>query len=61
MINPNLVRDKSRAVLNVDVGALNKYKLERALHRKVAKLSSEMIDIKTLLASIVDRLDKIEK
>ena len=61
MIDQNLVRDKNRAVLNVDVGALNKYKQEKALHTKVSKLSNEVIDIKTLLASIVDRLDKIEK
>ena len=32
----------SKAVLNTDVAALNKYKQERALHTKVTKLSNEV-------------------
>lgn len=61
MINPNLSRGKANAVLNNDVASLNKYKKERALYRKVSKLSSEVEDIKSLLTTISDRLENIEK
>tara|TARA_B110000503_G_C7166487_1_gene422106 strand:+ start:2223 stop:2420 length:198 start_codon:yes stop_codon:yes gene_type:complete len=55
------VRDeKSNAILNTDVAALNKYKLERALHRKVEKLTDELVDVKKCLTQISARLDKIE-
>jgi|OM-RGC.v1.036385750 hypothetical protein len=61
MINQGLIRDKTRAILNTDAAALNKYKQERALHRKVNNLSKEIDDIKSLLLQVTDRLDKIEK
>jgi len=61
MINRGLIRDSSSAILNTDVAALNKYKQERALHRKVENLSKEIHEIKSLLLNVTDRLDKIEK
>ncbi len=58
----NLARQpNTKAVLNTDVAALNKYKQERALNNKVAKLSNEVIEIKQLLIQVCDRLDQIEK
>lgn len=60
MIN-NLVRDKNtQAVLNTDVQALNKYKAERALYRKVDRLTKELDSVKETLVRINERLDKIE-
>ena len=39
----NVVRHpSSNAVLSTDVAGLNKYKQERALHRKVTKLGDEV-------------------
>lgn len=62
MINSNLVRDeKSNAVVNTDVAALNKYKQERALYRKIDKLSKELESAKKCLENVNARLDKIEK
>ena len=51
---------KTNAILNTDVAALNKYKQDRALHRKVESLSREVGEIKNLLNSVCDRLEKIE-
>ena len=56
-----LTRDKnSRAIVNTDVAALNKYKQERKLHRTVAKLSEEIEDIKAMMARIDQRVNNIE-
>lgn len=52
--------DRSKALINNDVGALNKYKIERDRVRKMEQLSKEMIEIKKVLSSVCDRLDKIE-
>jgi len=51
---------KSNAVVNTDVQALNKYKQERALHRKVQNLDKEINEVKNLLQAINERLDKLE-
>lgn len=57
----NRKRDqKTSAVLNTDVAALNKYKQERALCRKVETLSRDVGEIKNLLSSVCERLEKIE-
>jgi len=61
MIKSALVRDDSGAVINTDIQALNKYKLERALYRKVDKLQSELNEAKACLKRLSDRVDKIEK
>ena len=56
-----LQRDKhSNAIINTDVSALNKYKQERALHRKVDALSKEVAEIKQTLARVCETLDKTE-
>jgi hypothetical protein len=62
MINQrSLIRDENtQAVLNTDVVALNKYKLERALHRRVKRLTEDLAEVKLCLVSITERLDKIE-
>lgn len=52
---------KTRALINNDVQALNKYKQERALYQKVEKLSTEVVEIKQLLVTVTQRLDDIEK
>ena len=58
----NVVRHQfSKAVLSTDAASLNKYKQDRALHRKVTKLGNELHEIKELLATVCDRLDQIEK
>lgn len=61
MIVTNRKRDpKTGAVLNTDVEALNKYKQERALHKKVNKLGDEVNEIKMLLSDVCERLEKLE-
>lgn len=61
MIGQGLVRDeKSQAVINTDIVALNKYKQERALHRKISQLTKELSSAKQCLENVNARLDKIE-
>lgn len=56
------VRDEiSHAVLNTDVAALNKYKSERALYRKVEVLSKELTMVRETLVRVSSRLEKLEK
>lgn len=50
----------SNAVLNTDAAALNKYKMEKQLYRKVERLSAEVVDIKACLAKIAEKLEKVE-
>lgn len=58
----NLVRDeKTRALLNDDAISLNKYKLERDRIRKIDLLSKEVKEIRKILNSVCERLDKIER
>ena len=55
------VRDEnSNAVLNTDVAALNKYKSERALYRKVESLTKELTLVKATLIRVSERLEQIE-
>mgnify|MGYP000232897229 CR=1 FL=1 len=61
MINTALKRDANTgAVINTDVVALNKYKQERALHRKVEKLIRDCEDVKQSLENVNARLENIE-
>ena len=60
MIKPALARDESGAVVNTDVVALNKYKQERALYRKVDALYKEMEKAKACLKRLSDKIDQIE-
>lgn len=57
----NIKRDNnSGAVLNTDVAALNKYKLERNYYRKVDKLQDDILEIKRSIISIYERIEKLE-
>lgn len=56
-----MIRDNaSKALVNNDIAALNKYKIERDKLRKIEQLSQEMIEVKKLLSSVCERLEKIE-
>lgn len=56
-----MIRDeKTKALINNDVSALNKYKLERDRIRKLESLSKEVTEIKKILNSVCEKLDKIE-
>ena len=50
----------SKAIIKTDLAALNKYKTERALYRKVEKLTIELVEIKLCLSRLNERLEKIE-
>lgn len=52
--------DRSKALISNDVAALNKYKMERDRVRRMEQLSKEVIEMKKVLSSVCDRLDKIE-
>jgi len=57
----NIKRDgNSGAVLNTDVAALNKYKVERSYYRKVDKLQDDILEIKRSIISIYERIEKLE-
>lgn len=56
-----MIRDeKSKALINNDVVALNKYKLDRDRLRKIDNLSNEIIEIRKILNSVCEKLDRIE-
>lgn len=56
-----MIRDeKSKALINNDVSALNKYKLERDRIRKLESLSKEVTEIRKILNSVCEKLDNIE-
>lgn len=60
---PDLVRDRdSKAILNTDLGALNKYKEEREFKMKMAQvlkeneqLKSDVSEIKNLLLKVLEQ------
>lgn len=61
MINQNVKRDvESKAILSTDSSALNKYKAERMMHRKLDRLENDVHEIQSTLANICDRIDKLE-
>lgn len=51
---------KSQAVLNTDVEALNKYKLERTYYRKIDKLQSDILEIKRSIINICEKIERLE-
>lgn len=51
---------KSQALINSDVAALNKYKLERDNNRKMESLSKELTEVKQTLAKLCDVIQKLE-
>lgn len=52
---------QSGAVLNTDVEALNKYKIERRYYRKVDKLQEDIIEIKKSIIAIYERIEQMDK
>tara|TARA_R110002074_G_scaffold185712_3_gene351131 strand:+ start:212 stop:397 length:186 start_codon:yes stop_codon:yes gene_type:complete len=57
----NVKRDStSGAIVNTDVSALNKYKVERNYYRKVDKLQDDILEIKRSIISIYERIEKLE-
>ena len=50
----------SGGVVNTDSAALNKYKMERKLHRRVESLTKELDDVKSILNAVCEKLEKIE-
>ena len=58
--NPSLIRDKSsKAILNTDIGALNKYKEERDFKLKLQKIVEENDQMKNDIAEIKNLLLKV--
>lgn len=56
-----MIRDeKTKALINNDTAALNKYKLERDKLRKIENLSREVSEIRKILSAVCEKLDKIE-
>ena len=56
-----MIRDNvSKALVSNDVAALNKYKIERDRLRRVEQLTQEMAEVKKILSTLCDRLDKVE-
>lgn len=50
----------TKAILNTDVKALNKYKQERALYKKIEVLNKEVVEIRQVLVRVSERLEQIE-
>jgi|LakMenE01Jun11ns_1017448.scaffolds.fasta_scaffold9700421_2 hypothetical protein len=56
-----MIRDeRSRALINDDLAALNKYKVDRDRVRKIEQIYKELPEIRRVLSSLCERLDKIE-
>jgi len=51
---------KSNAIINTDVEALNKYKIERSYYRKVDRLQQDLLEIKRSIITIYERIEKLE-
>jgi len=57
----NFERDeKSKAVLNTDKAALNKYKIERSYYRKVDVIQQDILEIKRSLITIWEKIEELE-
>lgn len=57
-----MIRDtNTNALINNDVAALNKYKVERKQIRKIEQLSKELTEVKKTLSRVCKILEKIEK
>jgi hypothetical protein len=57
----NFERDeKSKAVLNTDRAALNKYKIERSYYRKVDVIQQDILEIKRSLITIWEKIEELE-
>ena len=56
-----MIRQKeSQALVNDNIAALNKYKVERDRVGKIDQLSKEVSELKVVLTSVCKKLDSIE-
>lgn len=56
-----MIRDqKTKALINDDVVALNKYKIERDRVKKFESLSKEVAEIRKILNAVCEKIDNIE-
>ena len=51
---------QTKAILNTDIQALNKYKQERALYKRIEVLNKEVVEINQVLVTVYERLYNIE-
>lgn len=57
-----MIRDKnSNAVLNTDIEALNKYKMERKYYKRVDRLTADVVEIKQTVVQMCERIERLEK
>jgi hypothetical protein len=56
----DMKRDNIGAVINTDIEALNKYKVERSYYRKVDKLQNDILEIKRSIITIYEKIEKLE-
>jgi hypothetical protein len=57
-----MIRDSNtKAILNDDAIALNKYKVERNQIRKLDQLAKELEQIKITLTRVCEKIESIEK
>lgn len=57
-----MIRDKNtKALLNVDKEALNKYKAERIQMRKMEQLLSELDQVRQTVKRVCERIETLEK
>lgn len=52
--------EKTKALINNDVAALNKYKLERNNQRKIDSLCKELTEVKSTLSKLCSVIEKLE-
>jgi hypothetical protein len=52
--------EKTKALINSDVAALNKYKLERNNQRKIDSLCEELTEVKSTLSRLCAVIEKLE-
>ena len=53
--------ETSGAILSTDAAALNKYKVERNLYRRVDRIQADLCDIKKSIIDIYERIEKLEE
>jgi hypothetical protein len=58
----NVQRDRnSGAIINTDKEALNKYKLQKKYNSKVDNLEKEILLMKNVIESLLNRIEKLEQ
>lgn len=57
-----MIRDqKTNAVLNTDIEALNKYKMEKKYYKRVDTLRSDVDEIRETVVRMCERIENLEK